>query len=218
MERTAEPDEGRRSGVPRDEAPRDGLRYLLRGMKTTPAVILNYRRDVLLWNPLGRALLSWHLTGPDKPPPGQAREAGRTSESLPTGPSGERLNFSRMLFCDSRARVLYPRWSHETTLEAAVLRQAADGHPGDPGLAALIGELNDCTERFAALWPQAVAGTHAFGVRHFQHPVAGPLELAYENIQSPDDSGVSILIFSAEPGSPSERALHELSAMASDIQ
>jgi hypothetical protein len=187
-------------------------------MKATPAVVLSYRRDVLLWNPLGRALLSWHLTGPAEPRSGQSWEAAPTGESIPTGPSGERLNFSRMLFCDPHARALYPRWSHETALEAAVLRQAADGRPDDPGLAALIGELSDSAEHFAALWPRTRGGTHAFGVRHFLHPVAGPLELAYENIQSPDESGVSILVFSAEPDSPSERSLHDLSAIAIGIR
>lgn len=213
MERTADPDEGRRSRASVDEAPRDGLRYLLRGLKATPAVVLSHRRDVLLWNSLGRALLAWHLTGPPEPPPGRVKAGPSTT----AGPPGDRLNFARMLFRDPRTRRLHPQWAHETALEAAVLRQAAESHPDDVVLAALIGELRDADERFATLWPHTTAQIRAFGVRHFLHPVAGPLELAYENIQSPDESGVSILVFSAEPDSPSERALRDLSAKAPDI-
>ncbi|HEY5834835.1 hypothetical protein [Streptomyces sp.] len=214
MERTADADEGRRSAASLDEAPRDGLRYLLRGLKATPAVVLSHRRDVLLWNPLGRALLAWHLTGPPEPPSGLASQAGSTS----AGPPGDRLNLTRMLFRDPRTRLLYPHWAHETVLEAAELRQAADSHPDDLTLTALIGELCASDDHFATLWPHTAGQTRAFGVRHFLHPTAGPLELAYESIQSPDESGVSILVFSAEPDSPSERALRELSAMAPDIR
>lgn len=122
-----------------------------------------------------------------------------------------------MLFLDPRARCLYPQWAHETAFEAAVLRQASESNPEDAALAALIGELRESDDHFASLWRQAAARVSPFGVRQFLHSVAGPLELAYEYLQPPEP-GPSILVFSAEPGSPSERALRRLSAKASAVR
>ncbi|WP_405577964.1 hypothetical protein [Streptomyces sp. NBC_01190] len=70
MERTAGPNESPRyEETPCGEVPRYGYRSLLHGMKDTPAVVLSHRRDVLLWNRLGCALLAWHLTGLAEPAP-----------------------------------------------------------------------------------------------------------------------------------------------------
>jgi hypothetical protein len=51
-----------------------------------------------------------------------------------------------------------------------------------------------------------------FGVKYFHHPVVGRLELAYEVVQLPDDSGHRILLYSTEPGTPSDAALRLLAA------
>jgi hypothetical protein len=199
-------------------------------MRESPAVVLSPSRDVLLWNPLGRALLAWHLTegtetGPRQdrkrgPAPGTESSGARLSTAPPSGagpaaaePRTGGLNSARMLFRDPRSRHLYPQWARETALEAAVLRQAADSYPDDPALAALIGELRDTDQHFASIWPRVAARVHAFGIRRFLHPVAGPLELAYENLQFVEP-GPSVLVFSAEPHSPSERALRTLSSKA----
>ena len=42
------------------------------------------------------------------------------------------------------------------------------------------------------------------------HPLVGDLTLAFEMLELPADPGLSVLIYSAEPGSPSEGALLEL--------
>jgi len=214
MEETAISNEGPRyEEAPLGDVLRDGFRFLLRGMKDAPAVVLSPSRDVLMWNPLGCALLAWHLTGLAEPPTVPTTK-GVASKA---GPVGIRPNCARMLFLDPRTRHLYPQWVHETAREVAVLRQAVDSHPDDPALAALIGELREADDHFASLWPCAAGRVRPFGVRQFLHPVAGPLELAYENIQ-PHEPGPCILVFSAEPDSPSERALRGLSAKAAAIR
>ncbi|MER5537733.1 hypothetical protein [Streptomyces mirabilis] len=214
MDETAISNEGPRyEEAPWGDVLRDGFRFLLRGMKDTPAVVLSPSRDVLMWNPLGCALLAWHLTGLAELATAQTAK-GVASKARD---AGTRPNCARMLFLDPRDRHLYPQWEHETAREAAVLRQAVERHPDDPALAALIGELRDADEYFASLWPRVAGRVRPFGVRKFLHPVVGPLELAYENIQ-PHEPGPCILVFSAEPDSPSERALRDLTDKAAAIR
>lgn len=177
-----------------DECTGQGVRHLMRGLKGMPAVALNHRHDVLFWNPLGHALLACHL---DRDSPLSARH---------------RPNLSRMLFLDQHTRELYPHWADEARQMAARLRLAATDNPRDGRLAALIGELAESDDGFAALWSQPLVRARAFGTRHFRHPVVGCLELAFENVEPPDSPGQQVLVFSAEPDTSSEKALSRLAA------
>ncbi|TCO59377.1 hypothetical protein EV192_104218 [Actinocrispum wychmicini] len=67
---------------------------------------------------------------------------------------------------------------------------------------------------FAALWSRHPVLNCTFGVKYFHHPVVGQLELSFEVVQLPDDSAHRILIYSAEPGTPSEAALRLMRAGA----
>jgi hypothetical protein len=51
---------------------------------------------------------------------------------------------------------------------------------------------------------------HRSGTKRFHHPLVGDLTLAYESLQLPADPGLTLVTYSAEPGSPSESALGEL--------
>jgi hypothetical protein len=50
----------------------------------------------------------------------------------------------------------------------------------------------------------------ASGTKHVQHPLVGDLTLAYEVLDLPADPGLSIVTYSAEPGTASEWGLAEL--------
>jgi transcription regulator MmyB-like protein/helix-turn-helix protein len=187
--RLAQPDEP----VP-DECTGQGVRHLMGGLKGMPAVALNHRHDVLYWNPLGHALLACHL---DRDSPLSARH---------------RPNLSRILFLDRRTRELYPQWADEARRMASCLRLASNDHPQDGRLAALIGELAESDAGFAALWSQPPVRARAFGTRLFRHPLVGRMELAFENVEPPDEPGQQVLVFSAEPDTESEKALSRLAA------
>jgi hypothetical protein len=45
--------------------------------------------------------------------------------------------------------------------------------------------------------------THGAGTKRFCHPVVGELVLAYEELAVTTDPGLALLIYTAEPGSPS---------------
>jgi hypothetical protein len=59
---------------------------------------------------------------------------------------------------------------------------------------------------------------HRAGVKHVRHPVVGDLDLTYEMLELPADPGLSILTYSAEPGTPSEEALSLLGSWAATLE
>ena len=48
---------------------------------------------------------------------------------------------------------------------------------------------------------------HRTGTKTLHHPVVGTVILDYEALDLPGDVGQRILVYSAEPGSPSQQAL-----------
>ncbi|MEV7908244.1 transcriptional regulator, partial [Streptomyces anulatus] len=134
----------------------------------------------------------------------------------PDGPDrpADRPNLSRMLFLDPHTRELYARWEEEAKRSVASLRLLAGRHSDDRRLAELVGELTMKSAEFAALWSRHPVHNCASGTKHFHHPLVGPMELSFEMMQMPDGSGQRMLMYSAEPGSPSEAALRLLGGFA----
>jgi hypothetical protein len=56
---------------------------------------------------------------------------------------------------------------------------------------------------------------HRTGTKRFHHPLVGDLALAYEALELPADPGLTIVTFSAEPGTPAEQTLNELARWSS---
>ncbi|CAL9479793.1 hypothetical protein SUDANB121_03027 [Nocardiopsis dassonvillei] len=175
-------------------------RQLINAMAGVPALVLDRRNDILAWNERGHALLGGHL-GPGDP-------------DLPE----RRPNLTRMLFLDGHMRALYgERWAEEATLAVASLRLTAGRHPEDRGLAELVGLLAVQSEEFAGLWARHPVRTCTSGTKRMDHPVVGRLELAFETLQIPGGPGQRLIAYSAQPGSPSERALRDLLPQAGGV-
>jgi hypothetical protein len=51
---------------------------------------------------------------------------------------------------------------------------------------------------------------HRSGTKRLQHPLVGDLTVAYESLELPADPSLTLVTYSAEPGSASEAALQEL--------
>jgi hypothetical protein len=58
---------------------------------------------------------------------------------------------------------------------------------------------------------------HHTGRKHLHHPVVGDLELTYEVLALPADPGLSLVVYGAEPGSPSHDALKLLASWAATL-
>ena len=74
---------------------------------------------------------------------------------------------------------------------------------------ALIAELSDASPRFRELWGRAEVG-YRLGVHHMRHPQVGDLYLYRHRLNAPYPGGDHVLMYRAEPGSDSARALEAL--------
>ena len=78
---------------------------------------------------------------------------------------------------------------------------------------ALIAELSDASPRFREVWDRAEVG-YRLGIRHMRHPQVGELHLYRNQLNAPYPGGDHVLMYSAEPGSDSARALEELRSLS----
>jgi hypothetical protein len=74
-------------------------------------------------------------------------------------------------------------------------------------LSSLIGELSTRGEDFRVRWAAHNVTFHRTGAKQLHHPAVGDLTLAYEALELPADSGQRILVYTAEPNSPSDDAV-----------
>jgi len=78
-----------------------------------------------------------------------------------------------------------------------------------------VGELSLRSEPFRRLWARHDVKSKSFGVKRFEHPQVGPLELQYETLRLPDADQL-LVTYTAAPGSPSETALALLAQLGGD--
>ncbi len=159
---------------------------------TTPAIVHNSRVDYLAANPLGRALYAPLFESREQP-----------------------ANSARFTFLDPAAQDFYVDWERVAKDLVAHLRSEAGRHPHDRGLSDLIGELSVRSAEFRTWWAAHNVRYHQTGTKRLHHPIVGDLELSYEVMELPADAGVTISVYSAEPGSRSEEALDLLASWAS---
>ncbi len=81
-------------------------------------------------------------------------------------------------------------------------------------LATLIGELPTRSEDFRRLWASHDVKYPRSGVKTFHHPEVGVLELAFEALALFVDTGLTILAYSAEPGTSSADGIAMLASGA----
>jgi transcriptional regulator with XRE-family HTH domain len=158
---------------------------------TAPAILGNDRSDLLAANHLARAMYSDVYTDPSGPP-----------------------NFARFTFLDTAARRFYPDWDLAADMTVANLRTAAGKNAHDKALHDLVGELSTRSDDFRHRWGAHNVRTHGTGVKHVHHHLVGDLTLAYESLDLRAEPDLTLTIYTAEPGSPTEHALHLLASWA----
>ena len=152
-----------------------------------PACVTNGRLDVLYANDLAEALFSDVFRDPVRP-----------------------ANFARFVFLDPRARTFYRDWEKAASDTVAVLRAAAGRDPYDRSLSDLVGQLSTRSDEFRVRWAAHDVAFHRTATKQMHHPLVGDMTLAFEMLELPADPGLSVLTYSAEPGSPSDEAMREL--------
>jgi transcriptional regulator with XRE-family HTH domain len=120
-------------------------------------------------------------------------------------------NMVRYFFLDEGARSLYPEWEAVAADSVAHLRLTAAEDPDDAQLVELIGELSVHSPAFRQLWARHDVKAKTFGVKRFEHPQVGPLDLHYETLKLPD-AGQSLVTYTP-CDARSETALHLLATL-----
>jgi transcriptional regulator with XRE-family HTH domain len=151
-----------------------------------PAILANRYQDVLAANPLACAVSPGFA-------PGQ--------------------NFLRWRLLDPAARELYVDWDDATEMAVAGLRELAGPCPNDAHMQAFVAELSSASGRFRELWSRAEVG-YRLGIHHLRHPLVGELYLHRHRLNAPYAGGDHVVMYRAERGSDSARALEKLRSLS----
>jgi transcriptional regulator with XRE-family HTH domain len=123
-------------------------------------------------------------------------------------------NSMRALFLDETMRDFYVDWETTAVKVIAGLRAVTGPDVDDPDLSALVGDLPVRSPDFRRLWARQEVRTKGTGVSRIRHPQVGELELTYEKLAVQGTDGQLLIIYHAEPGSPSEERLTLLETLA----
>ncbi|WP_133784652.1 helix-turn-helix transcriptional regulator [Kribbella sp. VKM Ac-2571] len=175
----------------RQWTPHPSLQWTLDAITAGPAWVANGRLDVLAANALARAFYTDLYASGTKPP-----------------------NMARFQFLDPAARRFYPDWDHVADMTVDLLRTEAGRNPHDKDLHDLVGELSTRCDDFRTRWGAHNVTRHGTGTKRFRHPVVGELTLSWEALAMTSESGLTLTVYTAEPGSPSEESLQLLASWA----
>jgi transcriptional regulator with XRE-family HTH domain len=175
----------------RQWTPHRSLQWTLDAVTAGPAFVRNGRMDLLAANQLARAFYSPVHDSRHQPP-----------------------NIARFQFLDPASYEFYPDWDSFADICVAILRTEAGRNPHDKELHDLIGELSTRSDEFRTRWGAHNVRHHSTGSKTFHHPVVGDLTIAYEGLEMAAEPGLTLTIYTAEPGSPSEEGLRLLASWA----
>jgi transcriptional regulator with XRE-family HTH domain len=161
------------------------------GTISAPAIVRNSRVDYLDANQLGRALYGPLFDSREQP-----------------------ANSARFAFLDPAAQEFYLDWERVAKDLVGHLRSEAGRDPFDRSLSDLVGELSTRSPEFRTWWAAHNVRYHHTGTKRIHHPVVGEMVLSYEVMELAADDGMTVSVYSAEPGSRSEQALDLLASWA----
>lgn len=170
-------------------AARPSLHWLLDSITDAVAFVRNPQSDLLAANHLARAFYSPVF-----------------------GSGGRTPNLARFQFLDPASRDFYPDWELFAEMCVALIRTEAGRDPHNRALQDLVGELSTRSDTFRRLWGAHDVRTHGTGTKRFHHPDVGELVLAYEELAITAEPGLALLVYTAEPGSPSAERLRILAS------
>ena len=171
--------------------PHTSLQWALDAVTSGPAFVRNGRMDLLAVNALARAFYKDVYDMPGQPP-----------------------NLARFTFLDERGRDFHADWDTAADVVVSILRTEAGRDPHNKELHDLVGELSTRSQEFRRRWSSHNVRHHGAGFKTFRHPIVGEITIAYEGLEMAAEPGLTLTIYSAEPGSPSEQAMRLLASWA----
>ncbi len=183
----------RRRGATGDvvQRPDPGLLRVMAALDHAPVLLLGHRGDVLARNALLRAVL------------GRPLEPG--------------ASFTRFLFLDPMARERIVNWADFAQASVAALRREAGRRPHDARLEALIEELRVADHDVSRWWDDHGVRDYASVAKRIRHPTAGDLSFDIEIVSAPHEPDQRLVIYTAQPDSPTARILPILASWDIDV-
>ncbi|MGN9844940.1 helix-turn-helix domain-containing protein [Nonomuraea sp. H19] len=168
---------------------RPSVLRLLDRMADLPVLVLSAKGDVLAWNPLGAALQG----------------------DMSAWPQRQRNLIWQRFLGSSRCQVAAGPDEDDAAARASVgtLRAAQARYPDDPDLVRLIAELRRGSSRFDELWREGHSSPWRTATKSIRHPSLGTISLDCDTMLLPDGYQ-TVLMYSAEPGSPEATVLDML--------
>ncbi|KGI70554.1 XRE family transcriptional regulator [Mycolicibacterium rufum] len=163
-----------------------GLLRLMAAWPDNPALVYNRAYDILAANPLATALF---------------------------GELGAVGNLMLLVFTDPRAREFYADWPEVAADSVAGFRMAYGSAPDDPRARAVLAELLT-HEAFRTLWDRRDARRKCLARKRFYHPEVGLVTLNMQTFDVRSSPGQELIVYDADPGSPSADALRLLGSIA----
>ncbi|MDA2809232.1 helix-turn-helix transcriptional regulator [Nocardiopsis sp. RSe5-2] len=172
---------------------RPGLRSLLHTLEGVPAYVVGRRSDVLAWTRAAAAVFGdW----------GELPVRDR--------------NWARLVFLREDYRELFVDWESKAADIVSYLRMDAGCYPDDPRLSSLVGELSVKSDDFRRLWAAHDVKEKGFGSKVLNHPLVGEMTLSFETLRLPEDQDQALVVYHAEPESPSAEALRLVTGWGAD--
>lgn len=173
------------------QRPEPGLLRLIDTLDHVPVLLLGHRGDILARNALVPTVL------------------GR-----PLNPG---TSFLRYLFQDPVARERIINWADFAAASVATMRREAGRRPHDRRLSALIDELRAADSDVARWWDDHAVRDYASVAKRIRHPTAGNLSFDIEIVAAPQEPDQRLVVYTAEPDSPTARLLPILASWDLDV-
>ncbi|MDV9178711.1 helix-turn-helix transcriptional regulator [Streptomyces sp. W16] len=165
------------------------LLQLMDGWEHTPAFVLGPALDILAGNSLATALHS-----------------GFDAFD----------NLARNVFVDPAGREFYQEWERAAHSCVAELRAAYGHDPESARIAEVVAELSDAGEEFTALWQLHDVKSKSQEGKHLKHPDVGDLHIAFAAFTVNGAPHQQLVVYQAEPASPTAAAFETLRALATE--
>jgi transcriptional regulator with XRE-family HTH domain len=162
------------------------LKQMLDQIENLPAFILGPRWDVLGWNLAAGAFFGFA-----------------------TIPAAER-NMVSLIFTDSTVRSLIVDWPTRARDVLARFRVKYGRHAGDRDFVQLVERLKSISAEFAEWWPRHDVLPQGEGLKRYNHPLVGRLQLQHVSFSVMDDPELTLTIMAPARTADSQTKVQQI--------